>query len=68
MSIPEPPPGLVDAIRKGKAILVVGSGLSIAAGAPSWDAMLHGMAAEAEETVGAEVAHGVGNAGVIDSE
>jgi hypothetical protein len=40
----------VDALLQGRAIAVVGSGLSSAAGAPSWERLLHGIAAEIQET------------------
>ena len=49
MDLPAPPTSLTDAIKAGRAIAVVGSGLSIAAGGPSWEELLLGIAAEAAE-------------------
>ncbi|CAN96383.1 hypothetical protein sce6216 [Sorangium cellulosum So ce56] len=48
-TIPAPPNGLVSALRAGRAVAIVGSGLSCAAGAPSWKALLLGLAAEADD-------------------
>jgi hypothetical protein len=50
MPIPSPSSTLVKAIESKSAVLIVGSGLSIPAGAPTWSALLEGIAAEAWET------------------
>lgn len=50
MPIPAPSPTLTEAIRHNNAVLVVGSGLSIPSGAPTWSALLEGIAAEAWRT------------------
>lgn len=49
--VPEPPEGLIRALQDGKAFAVVGSGLSCAAGAPSWESLLLQLVAEAQTTV-----------------
>lgn len=48
-NIPQPPQSLIDALKKGKAIAFVGSGLSVAAGSPSWSELLLGIAVYAYE-------------------
>lgn len=48
-NIPKAPDGLIDALKTNRAIAIVGSGLSIAAGGPSWKELLLGVAAEATE-------------------
>ena len=48
--VPDPPRGLVEAVRNGNAVAIVGSGLSCAAGAPTWQSMLLQLIAEAERT------------------
>jgi len=48
--LPEPPKGLVEALKDRAAVAIVGSGLSCAAGGPSWRDLLLGLAAEAEST------------------
>jgi len=40
----------VEAIQKGDAVAIVGSGLSIGVGGPSWDELILGLAAEAQDT------------------
>jgi hypothetical protein len=47
---PQPDPELVDRMRSQNVFAIVGSGVSIAARAPSWSCLLEGMAAEAWET------------------
>lgn len=50
MSAPFPSPDLIDALKEGRAIAIVGSGLSSQVGGPSWEDLLYGMVAEACET------------------
>ncbi len=50
LSIPEPSPDLVNALKDGRAIAIVGSGLSIQVGGPRWEDLLYGILAEACET------------------
>ena len=49
-NVPKAPQELIDALKENRAIAIVGSGLSIAAGGPSWQDLLLGVAAEAQET------------------
>ena len=50
LSAPSPSPDLIDALKKGKAIAIVGSGLSSQVGGPKWKDLLFGLVAEACET------------------
>jgi hypothetical protein len=50
LSIPEPSPDLVEALNEGRAIAIVGSGLTTQVGGPRWDDLLYGILAEACET------------------
>ena len=50
MSMLSPSPDLVEALNNGRAIAIVGSGLSSQVGGPKWDDLLYGMLAEACET------------------
>jgi tetratricopeptide (TPR) repeat protein len=45
--MPSPSPDLVEALKNGKAIAIVGSGLTTQVGGPSWDDLLYGILAEA---------------------
>jgi hypothetical protein len=45
-----PSPDLVEALKNGRAIAIVGSGLSSQVGGPRWEDLLYGMLAEACET------------------
>ena len=53
--VPAPHPDLVQALTSGTAICVIGSGLSLGGGAPSWAGLLEGVAAEAFELDSAAV-------------
>jgi tetratricopeptide (TPR) repeat protein len=48
--MPSPSPDLVEALKNGRAIAIVGSGLSSQVGGPSWEDLLYGILAEACET------------------
>ena len=50
MSMPSPSPDLIEALKNGRAIAIVGSGLSAQVGGPSWEDLLYGLLAEACET------------------
>src|SRR5262245_35129021 len=50
MQLPVPAPGLVEALRNRAAVAIVGSGMSLPAGGPTWDELLYGLAAQAYET------------------
>ena len=50
MSMPSPSPDLVEALKNGRAIAIVGSGLTTQVGGPSWENLLYGILAEACET------------------
>jgi tetratricopeptide (TPR) repeat protein len=50
LSMPSPSPDLVEALKNGRAIAIVGSGLSSQVGGPSWEDLLYGILAEARET------------------
>jgi len=50
LSMPEPSPDLVEALREGRAIAIVGSGLTTQVGGPSWEDLLYGILAEACDT------------------
>lgn len=54
-NIPRPHPELLQALATKTALCVVGSGLSLDAGAPSWTALLEGIAAEAFELDSASI-------------
>jgi SIR2-like protein len=49
-ALPSPPADLIEAIKQRRIVLVIGSGLSSAAGGPTWHELLLGLAAEAQET------------------
>ena len=49
MSVPSPSPDLIEALKNGRAIAIVGSGLSVQVGGPSWEDLLYGLLAEACE-------------------
>ncbi len=49
-AVPEPPRGLVDALKSGNAVAIIGSGLSCSAGAPTWESLLLQLIAEAQGT------------------
>ena len=46
--IPAVPPTLLKALKDARAVAIVGSGLSSASGAPSWDKLIEAVAGEAE--------------------
>ena len=48
--LPEPAPDLVQALKKGNVVAVVGSGLSCAAGFPGWVELIQGICEEAWST------------------
>jgi len=48
-AIPKATPKLINALKENKAITIVGSGLSVAAGYPTWKELLSGIAHDAEE-------------------
>jgi hypothetical protein len=50
LSVPSPSPDLIDALMQGRAIAIVGSGLSREVGGPSWEELLYGLVAEVCET------------------
>src|ERR1041385_3266464 len=50
MPLPDPDPGLVEALRNRAAVAIVGSGMSLPAGGPTWNELLHGLAAQAYVT------------------
>jgi hypothetical protein len=50
LSTLSPSPDIIDALKKGRSIAIVGSGLSVQVGGPSWEDLLYGMVAEASET------------------
>jgi len=50
LSMLSPSPDLVEALKNGRAIAIVGSGLSSQVGGPRWEDLLYGMLAEACET------------------
>jgi tetratricopeptide (TPR) repeat protein len=50
LSTPSPSPDLIEALNNGRAIAIVGSGLSSQVGGPRWEDLLYGMLAEACET------------------
>jgi hypothetical protein len=43
---PFPSPDLIESLKKGKAIAIVGSGLSSQVGGPTWEELLYGMVAK----------------------
>lgn len=45
------PKGLIDAIARGEAVLVVGAGASVGCGLPTWSELLHSMVEECERHV-----------------
>jgi tetratricopeptide (TPR) repeat protein len=50
LSIPAPSPDLIEALKNGRAIAIVGSGLTTQVGGPSWEDLLYGILAESCET------------------
>lgn len=54
MPLPKPPPDLVEALQEHRVFVVLGSGLSTACGAPSWDDLLRQIAETATALCPAE--------------